>query len=163
MDKAHVRRLYFELHTAQASTQADHALRFIAELYRIETEAKGLDPPARQVLRQHKARPVLDDFQRWIADVSARVLPNSGLAKALTHTRKRWPSLVRYVDDGLLPIGRVGMWRGSGSLRIHSVSTSRSSNRTCRFPASGSLSVHQTFAFDKFRRGGTRRISPNVS
>jgi transposase len=101
---AHIRRLYFELHAAQASTQAEHALRFIAELYRIETEAKGLDPPARQALRHHQARPVLDDFQRWIADVSSRVLPNSGLAKALAHTRKRWPALVRYIDDGLLPI-----------------------------------------------------------
>jgi transposase len=160
---AHIRRLFFELHAAKASAHAEPALRHIAELYRIEAQVNGLDPPERLARRQREARPVLDAFQRWIDEVSRSAAPNSGLAKALAHTRKRWPALVRYIDNPALPIGRVGMWRGSRSLRIRSVSTSRSSNRTCRFPASGSLSVHQTFAFDKFRRGGTRRISPNVS
>jgi hypothetical protein len=47
---------------------------------------------------------VIRGQDHWIADVSSRALPNSGLAKALAHTRKRWPSLVRYLDDGLLPI-----------------------------------------------------------
>lgn len=101
---AHIRRLFFELHAAKSSAHAESALRFIAELYRIEAEAKGLDPPQRQALRQSRARPILDAFQRWIDEVSRTVAPNSGLAKAITHTRKRWPALVRYVDDGALPI-----------------------------------------------------------
>jgi len=139
---AHVRRKFFELQAAKASTQAHHALRFIADLYRIEADIKGLDPPARHAHRQRHAPPILDAFQRWMVETSARTLPNSGLAKALAHTQKRWPALLRYLDDGRLPIGRVGMWRGGrGNTRRCSVSTSRSSNRTCRFPASGSLSV----------------------
>jgi transposase len=101
---AHIRRLFFELHAAKSSTHAEPALRFIAELYRIEAEANGLDPPKRQALRQSQARPILDTFLRWIDDVSRTVAPNSGLAKAITHTRKRWPALLRYVDDGSLPI-----------------------------------------------------------
>lgn len=36
--------------------------------------------------------------------MSRTVAPNSGLSKAITHTRKRWPTLVRYVDDVALPI-----------------------------------------------------------
>lgn len=101
---AHVRRKFFDLHAAKASTQAERALHHIAQLYRVEGEAKGLDPPARQAYRQQHARELLDDFQRWIDDLSSRALPNSGLAKALAYTRKRWPSLVRYLDDGRLPI-----------------------------------------------------------
>ena len=103
---AHVRRGYFDLHQAKASTQAEQALRYIAELYRVEAEAKakGLDPPARQAYRQQHARPILAAFQHWIADIIPRVAPGSGLDKALVYTTRRWPALVRYVDDGRLPI-----------------------------------------------------------
>lgn len=101
---AHIRRLFFELHAANASAHAEPALRQIAELYRIEAEIQCLDPPERLARRQRDARAVLDVFERWIDQVSANVSPNSGLAKALAHTRKRWPALVRYVDDAALPI-----------------------------------------------------------
>ena len=101
---AHIRRLFFELHAAKASTHAEPALRHIAELYRIEAEVKGLDPPDRLARRQRDARPVLDTLKQWIDQLSLDASPNSGLAKALAHTRKRWPALVRYVDDASLPI-----------------------------------------------------------
>jgi len=101
---AHIRRLFFELHAAKASAHAEPALHHIAGLYRIEAEIKGLDPPDRLARRQREARAVLDVFEQWIGQVSAHVSPNSGLAKALAHTRKRWPALVRYVDDAALPI-----------------------------------------------------------
>ena len=101
---AHIRRLFFELHAAKASAHAEPALRHIAELYRIEAQVNGLDPPERLARRQREARPVLDVFQRWIDEVSRSAAPNSGLAKALAHTRKRWPALVRYIDNPALPI-----------------------------------------------------------
>lgn len=101
---AHIRRLFFELHAAKASAHAEPALRHIAELYRIEAQVNGLDPPERLARRQREARPVLDAFQRWIDEVSRSAAPNSGLAKALAHTRKRWPALVRYIDNPTLPI-----------------------------------------------------------
>jgi transposase len=101
---AHIRRLFFELHATKASAHAEPALRHIAELYRIEADIKGRDPPERLARRQREARPVLDAFEQWVDQVSANASPNSGLAKALAHTRKRWPALVRYVDDASLPI-----------------------------------------------------------
>ncbi|WP_425508253.1 IS66 family transposase [Tahibacter soli] len=101
---AHIRRLFFELHAAKASAHAEPALRQIAELYRIEAEIKGLDPPERLARRQRQARPVLDAFEQWIDNLLPAASPNSGLAKALAHTRKRWPALVRYVDNASLPI-----------------------------------------------------------
>ena len=101
---AHIRRLFFELHATKTSAHAGPALRHIAELYRIEAEIKGLDPPDRLARRQRDARPALDAFKQWIDQLSPGASPNSGLAKALAHTRKRWPALVRYVDDASLPI-----------------------------------------------------------
>lgn len=101
---AHIRRLFFELHAAKTSAHAEPALRHIAELYRIEAEIKGLDPPDRLARRQRDARPALDALKQWIDQLSPGTSPNSGLAKALAHTCKRWPALVRYVDDASLPI-----------------------------------------------------------
>ena len=69
--------------------------------------------------------------------------------------------------DILVVIGRVGMWRGGGRIGLSvsaafvwrclssramtSVSTPRSSNRTCRFPASGSRTRHHAFAHGRSR------------
>jgi hypothetical protein len=88
--------------------------------------------------------------------------------------RGRWCYLYRAIDrDGRL--GRVGDWRGGARLggvavvrrlspcagasfpAVRSVSSHRSSNRTCRFPASGFLPIRQTFALGRStRRCGTR-------
>src|SRR5215204_3931200 len=80
--------------------------------------------------------------------------------------RGRWCYLYRAIDrDGRL--GRVGDWRvdarrggvavvrrlspcaGASFPAVRSVSSHRSSNRTCRFPASGFPPIHQTFALDR--------------
>jgi hypothetical protein len=38
----------------------------IAELYLIEAEIRGKPPHERQQVRQSRARPLLDDFDRWL-------------------------------------------------------------------------------------------------
>jgi hypothetical protein len=73
------------------------------------------------------------------------------------------------------PMGRVGDWRGGARLggvavyrrlapdagasfpTVRSVSSHRSSNRTCRSPASGLPPIRQAFALGRSsRRAGTR-------
>ena len=79
----------------------------------------------------------------------------------------------------LLP-GRVGDWRGSARLggvavvrrlspyagasfpAVRPVSSHRSSNRTCRFPASGFLPARQTFALDRSTRRLGTPLKPGV-
>jgi transposase len=101
---AHIRRKFFELHERQASTLTEPPLRAIAQLYRIEVQAKGLDPPERHALRQAQARPILDTWWAWIQSVRPTVAGASGIAKALDYTIKRWPALLRYLDDGTYPV-----------------------------------------------------------
>ena len=77
----------------------------------------------------------------------------------------------------MLTKSRVEMWRGGLGLAYlfpalssagaslagpYSVSTSRSSNRTCRFPASGSRRKRHEFAHEKLRFRCVSRTSPNV-
>jgi hypothetical protein len=175
---AHARRKFFDLFEANQSPIAATALKYMARLYALEGEGQDATVENRRE-RRLESREVLAEFHTWLTSTRVKVAPGSGTAKAMDYTLKRWSALIRYAKTGNLPIGRVEMWRGGGRSRHRrfcpfrlavpyepdrgSVSTSRSSNRTCGFPASGSLSDHQTFAFARSVPRGTRRISPSVS
>ena len=150
----------------------------IGALYAIERIIRGQLPTVRARVRQERAGPLLDALYAWLAATLQSVSAKSELAGAIRYALVRWPALTRYRDDGRIEIGRVEKWRGGlgGAYLLPalsfagaslaqpcSVSTSRSSNRTCRFPASGSLSGLQTFAFGMAARPGNKRISPRVS
>jgi hypothetical protein len=46
--------------------------------------------------------PALETFRHWLDPHHA--LGNSGLAKAIAYTRRRWPALARVLDDGACPL-----------------------------------------------------------
>ena len=101
---AHIRRKFFELSATQPHAGADEALGRIAELYAIEAEGKALAPDARHALRQSMALPRAQALQSWLQDHSERAAPGSGWRKALSHALKRWPAVLRYLEDGEYPI-----------------------------------------------------------
>jgi transposase len=100
---AHARRYFWDAKAAD-ETRALWALGFIQQLYRVEAEAKALDPAARRTLRQGQASPVLDRFKRWLDEQADIVLPKSPIGEAVHYARAQWPALTRYVDDGDLTI-----------------------------------------------------------
>jgi hypothetical protein len=101
---AHARRKFFELHVANKSQIAEYALGLIGQLYEIERHAKDLNPIDRQHLRQKQARPIADALFEWMRLQRIKVTDGSATAKALDYTLKRWQALMRYLDDGQLPI-----------------------------------------------------------
>ena len=101
---AHIRRQFYDLVQSKASTRAHEVLPPIAQLYQIEADAKGLDPPQRQHYRERYAGPILDRIRQWITDLRPHVADGSGLAKALDYTHRRWGAWVRYLEDGRYPI-----------------------------------------------------------
>lgn len=101
---AHARRKFVDLEKASGSEIAKEAIRRIARLYRIEEEAKDLDPDARHAYRQQHAAPHVADLHIWLRDLHPKVLGSSGTAKAISYSLKRWPALARYLDDGRHPI-----------------------------------------------------------
>ena len=101
---AHIRRKFFDLHAANQSPMAAEALRRIGLLYEIEQRGKALAVTERQVLRQTESVPVLLSLHEWLKEQVRTIAPNSGMAKALAHALKRWPSLVVYAQSGDIPI-----------------------------------------------------------
>lgn len=101
---AHVRRKFFDLFQANQSPMAYTALEQIADLYEIEAQAKGLGIEQRQLVRQEKAKPLLETMHNWLCETLTKTAPGGASAKALSYALKRWPALMRYADTGHLPI-----------------------------------------------------------
>ena len=164
---AHVRRKFYDLQVAHASPLAAEALKRIAELYVIESEIRGRPPEERLQIRITRARALLDSLHQWLQSTLAVVSRKSEIAGAIRYALARWHALLRYSEDGTIEIGRVENRRSRFSLPVvfgalshshlspawhDSVSCSRSSNRTCSFPASGFPPFRQTFALDRLAR-----------
>jgi len=83
---------------------ADEAVAFIAQLYRIEKQARVQEMSFDQVgrLRQEKALPILEQFKQWLDAKAPLVPPKSLLGKAIAYTLENWQRLIVYVEDGRL-------------------------------------------------------------
>ena len=107
-------------------------LRYFAALYEIEREARELklDAAGRQILRRQRATPIAEALRQWLTRQRGQVPDGSATAKAIEYSLGRWAALIRYLDDGDLPIdnnhvenrirpvalGRAN-WLFAGSLR----------------------------------------------
>lgn len=101
---AHARRKFVDQHKASGSPIAREAIKRIAVLYRIEAEAKDMTTDERHVHRQHHAVPALRQIRAWLDELRPKIAGNSGTARAIDYTLRRWPALARYADDGAYPI-----------------------------------------------------------
>ncbi len=101
---AHARRKFHELWVSQQSPIAEEGLEFYRRLYDIERTAQTLDADERRRLRQRETQPVLDALHRWLLLQRQKATDGTALARALDYSLKRWAALVRFADDGDLPI-----------------------------------------------------------
>ena len=101
---AHARRKLFEAHKLNGSEIAGQAVLLIAKLYEIEREARGLDPPARLQLRQQRSRPAADALHAWLTSQRLKLAKADATAKAIDYALTNWRALMRYLDDGNVPI-----------------------------------------------------------
>jgi transposase len=101
---AHVRRRFYELAVAGAAPIASEALTRIAELYRIESEIRGMSAAQRCRVRQQKSRPILEALEPWLRAKLGLISQKSRLAEAIRYALVRWDGLARFVDDGQIEI-----------------------------------------------------------
>jgi len=100
---AHARRhLYKALESDQA--RMGPALLLVAQLYRVEQQARPMTPEHRLQLRQEQSRPILDKLCDYLREIQGEVLPKSPAGRAVSYTLKNWTALNRYCDDGDLEI-----------------------------------------------------------
>lgn len=114
---AHVRRKFVECEESYPE-EAKRVLDWIGDLYQVEREvprADGPEPEAgvrlRAELRRERSRPIVQELRAWAEQTRPRVLPRSGLGKAIDYMLGRWPGLVRFLDDPRIPLDNNGTER----------------------------------------------------
>lgn len=110
---AHARRLFTDALKGQKnklSPRITRALEFFQALYQVEALAKQTLPEGEMLtdyryrLRQQHSVPLLTAFKAWLDELAPKVLPQSLLGEAIDYCRRQWQYLIRYIDDGRLPI-----------------------------------------------------------
>jgi transposase len=101
---AHARRKFHDLWVNHQSVVAEEALKHFAALYEIEQQVREFSAEERQRIRQLRARPLADRFHAWLQLQRQKTTEGTAIAKAIDYSLGRWQALMRFLDDGALPI-----------------------------------------------------------
>jgi transposase len=106
---AHARRKFDEAlkalpQKARGQSQTAQAIALIGQLYQIERDQKQSNAIDRHQARQQHSMPILAQLRDWMERVMPTVPPASLLGKALHYLNAQWPKLIRYAEDGQIPI-----------------------------------------------------------
>jgi transposase len=73
-------------------------------LYGIEFDGVNRTNEERHQLRQARAKPIIDKLHEWFLAKRHKVNNGTATARAMDDSLKRWAALIRYLDDGAIPI-----------------------------------------------------------
>jgi len=98
---AHVRRKFIEVQKLSPN-DVGNVLKRIAELYKIEKQAKNFSCEQRQALRQKKSERLLISLEEYLDALNEITLPRHPLKSALEYTLNQWDALTVYTTNGIL-------------------------------------------------------------
>jgi transposase len=101
---AHARRKVRDL--LESDARAAYPLKLIAQLYRVEdlADRRGCTPEQRLELRRSRSRGITERYQRWIRRTLEKEPPSSALAKACAYSLNHGTALLRFLENGRLPL-----------------------------------------------------------
>ena len=99
----HIRR-HFEQALDENRPMAEHALREIQHLYKIEhmCDDAGMSFDERKAKRLELAKPIMEAMKLWMETEGVKYSESSQIGKAITYAYTRWDNMMRYLDDGRL-------------------------------------------------------------
>ena len=99
----HIRR-HFEQALDENRPMAEHALKEIQHLYKIEHMCDDADmtPEERKAKRYELSRPIMEAMKLWMETEGLKYSESSQIGKAITYAYTRWGNMMRYLDDGRL-------------------------------------------------------------
>jgi hypothetical protein len=123
---AHARRKLKEIFDASGSPIAGEGLKQIAELYRIESDIRGLGPEQRLAMRQQLSAPLVAAFGVWLKEKRSRISGKSRLGEKLAYIANHWDGLQVFLGDG-----RVEMDSNPVENRIRPIALGRKNHLFC--------------------------------
>lgn len=116
---AHARRKFFVLadvrvpqEYAYIQPMAAEAVRRIDALMATERAINGLTADERFAVRQEFSVPLVAELETWMRGERAKLSKHSPVAKAIDYLLKRWPSFVRFLEDGRICMTNNAAERG---------------------------------------------------
>ncbi len=100
---AHARRKFDEAVKSRPG-EATAIMARIAQLYRVETLCKEMEPEERCRIRRERSRPVLDGLFEKIEALKLETIPKEPLRKAVDYALNQKEALYRYLENGWLKI-----------------------------------------------------------
>ena len=99
----HIRR-HFEQALDENRQMAEHALREIQHLYRIEhmCDEAEMSFDERKAKRQELSKPIMEALKMWMETEGVKYSEGSQTGKAITYAYTRWDNMMRYLEDGML-------------------------------------------------------------
>ena len=85
---------------AVISPVALEAVRRIDALFEIERAINGKSVAERRAVRQESSAPLVADLEAWLREQRARLSRGNDLARAIDYMLRRWPSFIRFLEDG---------------------------------------------------------------
>jgi hypothetical protein len=84
--------------------KAKELLDQINQLFLIERGLAKCTPEERQVAREEKSRPIVENLHKWLVNIKDAVLPKSLFGTAVTYGLNQWKKLTRFFEDGRIEL-----------------------------------------------------------
>ena len=99
----HIRR-HFEHALDENRPMAEHALKEIQHLYKIEhmCDDAQMSFDERKAKRQELSKPIMEAMKMWMETEGVKYSESSQIGKAITYAYTRWGNMMRYLEDGRL-------------------------------------------------------------
>lgn len=116
---AHARRYFVEAKDA-GDARAAVPLAMIQRLYKVDRKAKlhGLKHEVRLQLRKKHSQTILDQLYAWIVKHHGIEPPSSPLARAMKYAINQRQALMRFLEDGRLPLDNTGAERALRGIAV---------------------------------------------
>jgi transposase len=129
---AHGRRKLYELARLRKMPVAIEAVRRIDELFAIEREINGQMAEQRLAVRRERAKPLIEDLERWLRSERRKLSAKNPLAKAMAYSLNRWSAFTRFLDDG-----RICMSNNAAERAVRGIAVGRKNWTFCGSDSGG--------------------------
>ena len=100
----HARRYFIKVIEKGKNVSASKMIEMIGQLYAIEKQHNKKPVDIIYQMRQESSKPLLEDIRKLLDKILHTTLPGGEMGKALAYLNNQWPKLIRYIEDGNLPI-----------------------------------------------------------
>lgn len=122
---AHCRRYFYESIPLDKNNELNKnaigyiGLKYCDKLFEKEREIANFSVPKKLKIRKEKSKPIADEFFEWVENCSKKEIVNDNLKKAITYAKNQKKELLRFLEDGNVPLSNSLVERAIRPFAVH--------------------------------------------